>query len=307
MPAWGARVQANPACYPQYDDERLVRQADVANGLGVTTTGFSISGAGATNYALQPVAGLHANITPAPLTILSVTANDKPYDALASSTLTTAGASLQGIINSDNVTLDSSGAAGTFASVNAGSNIPVAASGFTLAGSKASDYSLSQPAGLSANIVPAVVTATITGNPTKAYDGSNSATLTDSDYHLSGFVGAQGAAVPQSATANYLSPNAGTNIGLQSTLAISDFVADAGTNLANYSMPSTATGVLGTITPKVLNLTGTRVYDTTTNADGSLFGTLTGLNGDTLSVSGVGTLPSKNVGTENSPYLEASL
>lgn len=274
-------------------------QADVANGLVVTTTGFSISGAGATNYALQPVTGLHANITPAPLTILSVTANNKPYDALASGTLTTAGASLQGIINSDNVTLDSSGAAGTFASVNAGSNIPVAASGFTLGGSKALDYSLSQPTGLSANITPAVITATITGNPTKAYDGSNSATLTNLDYHLSGFVGAQGADVPQSATANYLSPNAGTNIGLESTLVISDFVAHAGTNLANYSMPSSATGVLGTITPKVLNLTGTRVYDTTTNADASLFGTLTGLNGDTLSVSGVGTLPSKNVGTES--------
>ena len=208
---------------------------------------------------------------------------------------------------SDNVTLDSSGAAGTFASVNAGSNIPVAASGFTLAGSKASDYSLSQPAGLSANIIPAVVTATITGNPTKAYDGSNSATLTDSDYHLRGFVGAQGAAVQQSATANYLSPNTSYGVGLLSTLVISDFVADAGINLANYSMPSTGTGVLGTITPKVLNLTGTRVYDTTTNADGSLFGTLTGLNGDTLSVSGVGTLPSKNVGTETFTfYLEAS-
>ena len=197
------------------------------------------------------------------------------------------------------MTLDSSGAAGTFASVNAGSNIPVAASGSTLAGSKAFDYSLGQPTGLSANIAPAVITATIVGNPTKAYDGSNSATLTNSDYHLVAFIGSQGAAVPQSATANYLSPNAGANIGLQSTLVISDFVADAGTNLANYSMPSSATGVLGTITPKVLNLTGTRVYDTTTNADGSLFGTLTGLNGDTLSVSGVGTLPSKNVGTEN--------
>ena len=89
--------------------------------------------------------------------------------------------------------MGSSGAAGTFASVNAGFNIPVAASGFTLAGSKAIDYSLSQPTGLSANIIPAVITATITGNPTKAYDGSNSATLTNSDYHLSGFVGAQGA------------------------------------------------------------------------------------------------------------------
>src|SRR5262249_30767311 len=52
-------------------------QADVANGVAVSTSGFSISGPGASNYALQPVTGLHANITPAPLIILGVTANDK--------------------------------------------------------------------------------------------------------------------------------------------------------------------------------------------------------------------------------------
>ena len=274
-------------------------QADVANGIAVSTTGFSISGTGASNYALQPVTGLHANITPAPLTIQQVTANDKPYDSLATDTLSTGSAVLQGILNSDNVTLNSSGATGTFASVNAGANIPVTASGFTLGGTKAFDYSLSQPTGLSATINPAQITATIIGNPTKQYDGSNSATLTNANYELDGFVSGQGATVPQSATANYLSPNAGTNVGLASTLVISDFVANAGTNLANYQMPSSATGTGGTITPKVLNLNATRVYDTTTGANSALFGTLTGLNGDTFTVSGDGALVSKNVGTEN--------
>jgi filamentous hemagglutinin family protein len=274
-------------------------QADVANGIAVSTTGFSISGTGASNYALQPVTGLHANITPAPLTILGVTANDKPYDATTSGSLSAGGATLQGIFNSDNVTLNSAGAAGTFSSPNAGSGIPVTASGFALSGTKAFDYAVSQPTGLSATISPAVVTATIVGNPTKQYDGSNSATLTNADYSLSGFATGQGATVPQSATANYLSANAGANIGLESTLVISDFVPNAGTNLANYVLPSSATGTLGTITPKVLNLSGTRVYDTTANASNSLFGTLTGLNGDTLTVSGTGTLVSKNVGTES--------
>jgi len=274
-------------------------QADVANGIAVSTSGFSISGTGASNYALQPVTGLRANITPAPLMILGVTANDRPYDGTTTGTLSAGGATLQGIFNADNVTLSSSGAAATFASANAGSGIPVAASGFTLGGTKAFDYTVSQPTGLSATINPAVITATIIGNPTKQYDGSNSATLGDADYSLSGFAAGQGATVPQSATANYLNANAGTNIGLESTLVISDFVPNAGTNLANYVMPSSATGTLGTITPKILNLSGTRVYDTTTNASSSLFGTLTGLNGDTLTVSGTGTLVSKNVGTEN--------
>lgn len=273
-------------------------QADVGNGLAVTATGFSISGTGASNYSLQPVAGLHANITPASLTISNVTANSKTYDATAVATLTTSGASLNGVLGSDAVTLSMSGAFGTFASVNVGTGLTVTTGGFSLSGAKASDYTLGQPGGLTADITPRTITATIIGNPTKAYDGSTSATLTAADYALSGFVGGQNATVPQSATANYISANAGSNIGLQSTLVISDFVAAAGTDLSNYVMPSTASGTLGTITPKVLDLSGTRVYDTTTNAAAGLFGTLSGLNGDTLTVGGAGTLSSKNVGVE---------
>jgi filamentous hemagglutinin family protein len=274
-------------------------QADVGNNLAVTANGFSISGSGASNYALQPITGLQANITPALLTISGVLANNKVYDATTTATLSTSSASLNGVLGSDAVTLSTSGASATFESADAGNGIPVTASGFTLGGSKAFDYSLSQPSGLSANITPAPITATITGNPTKAYDGTNSATLTAGDYTLTGFVTGQSATVPQSATANYLSANAGTNVGLQSTLVISDFVAGSGTNLANYIMPSTASGTLGTITPMVLNLSGTRVYDTTTNAAGTLFGTLTGLDGDTLTASGTGVLASKDVGTES--------
>ena len=273
-------------------------QADVGNNLAVTASGFSISGSSASNYTLQPVTGLQANITPAPLTLLGVTGDNKVYDGTTAATLNVAAASLNGVLGSDPVTLSTSGASGTFASADAGTGIPVTASGFTLSGTKAFDYSLSQPTGLTANITPAPIAATITGNPTKAYDGSNSATLTAGDYTLSGFVSGQSATVPQSATANYLSANAGTDVGLESTLVISDFVAGPGTNLANYIMPSSATGTLGTITPMVLNLSGTRIYDTTTSAAGTLFGTLSGLDGDTLTVSGTGTLDSKNVGTE---------
>jgi filamentous hemagglutinin family protein len=273
-------------------------QADVGSSLAVTANGFTINGSGASNYTLQSITGLRSSITPAPLTVSSVTGNNKVYDAATAATLNTSGASLNGVLGSDSVTLATGGASAAFASADAGNGIPMTASGFTLSGGKASDYSLSQPSGLNANITPAPITAAITGNPTKAYDGSNSATLTAADYALSGFVGSQSATVPQSATANYLSANAGTDVGLESTLVISDFVASSGTNLANYSMPSSATGTHGAITPMVLNLSGTRVYDTTTGAASTLFGTLNGLGGDTLAVSGTGMLNSKNVGPE---------
>ena len=276
-------------------------QANVGNGIGVTASGFSISGSAATNYILQPIAGLAANITPKGLTISGVTATDKVYDGTTADTLNAGSATLNGVLGSDNVTFSSSGAGGQFSTANVGNNLDVTTSGFTLGGAQAGNYTLTQPGGLTANITPRPLTATITGSPTKVYDGTNSATLTASDYTLTGFVTGQGASIPQSATANYTTPNAGTGLGVQSTLVVSDFVANAGTNLSNYILPATASGNNGVITPYVLNLTGTRVYDANTDAAASLFGSsgvLTGLNGDQLTVSGTGTLSTKNVGKQ---------
>lgn len=284
-------------------------QSNVGNGIAVTANGFSISGSAAANYLLQPVAGLAANITPKALTISGVTATDKVYDGTLSDTLNTASAVLNGVLGSDSVTLTSSGAGGTFSTANVGSHLDVAISGFTLGGAQAGNYTVVQPGGLAASITPRPITATITGSPSKVYDGTNSATLTAGDYTLTGFVSGQGASIPQSATANYTTPNAGSGLGVQSTLVVSDFVANGGTLLSNYSLPSTASGTNGVITPYVLNLTGTRVYDANTDAAATLFGSngvLTGLNGDQLTVSGTGTLSTKNVGAQQ-PFAAGSI
>jgi trimeric autotransporter adhesin len=272
-------------------------QVNVGNNLAVSASGFSISGTASSNYILQPITGLTASITPATLTISGVTAANKAYDGTTSDTLGSSSATLNGVLGTDNVTLSSSGASGQFITADAGNNLAVTTSGFTLSGTQASNYTLTQPGGLTANITPAPLTAVITGSPTKVYDGTESATLTASDYTLTGFVTGQGATIPQSATANYTTPNAGTGLGVVSTLVTSDFVANAGTNLANYILPSSASGNNGVITPLVLNLTGTRVYDANTDGMGSLFGTITGLNGDTFTLSGQGSSSSKNVGS----------
>jgi hypothetical protein len=272
-------------------------QSNVGTGIAVTANGFSISGSASSNYSLQPISGLTATITPATLTIAGVTAADKIYDGTTSDALNTGSALLQGVLGSDNVTLSTGGAQGTFSTANVGSNLAVSASGFTLGGTADGNYVLTQPGNLTANITPRPLTAVITGSPTKIYDGTNSATLTASDYTLNGFVGGQGASIPQSATANYATPNAGTGLGVQSTLVVSDFVANSGTLLSNYILPTSASGSNGVISPYVLNLSGTRVYDAGTDAAGNLFGTLTGLNGDTFTVSGQGSVSSKNVGS----------
>jgi filamentous hemagglutinin family protein len=274
-------------------------QANVGNGLTVNATGFQITGSESANYLLQPVNGLVANITRAVLTLSGVTANDKTYDGNTSASLNIAGnAALHGVFAGDTVGFDGSAAGGQFVTANAGNNLGVGVSGFALNGSSSGNYQLTQPQGLAADINPKQLIATIIGSPTKVYDGTDSATLTAADYDLVGFVGSDGASIPQSATANYVTKNVGTGLGVVSTLVTSDFLANSGTNLTNYVLPTTGSGNNGIIQPKVINLTGTRVYDGTLVADGSLFGVLQGVNGETLGVAGSGSLATKIVGEQ---------
>ncbi len=276
-------------------------QANVGNNIAVTASGFSISGSAAANYTLQPLAGLSANISPAQLVVNGAVANNKVYDSTTAATINSSGATLTGVLGSDNVTLASGSAAGQFATANAGTNLQVTASGFTLAGAQAGNYTVQQPQNLFADITPAPLAVTITGNPVKQYDGTKSVTLGASDFTITGFVGTQSATVTQTAASGYQSPNVGTHVGVSATLEPSDYSAALGTNLSNYALPTEATGTLGEITAKVINLTGTRMYDATTGADASLFssgGVVNGVNGETLSLTGAGTLTSKNVGRQ---------
>ncbi|WP_158601891.1 YDG domain-containing protein [Pararobbsia silviterrae] len=276
-------------------------QSNVGNNIAVTASGFSISGSAAGNYVLQPLTGLTANITPALLTVSGAVANNKVYDATTNATINSSDATLSGVLGSDSVTLSSGSATGQFITPNAGTNLQVFASGFTLSGPQAGNYVVSQPSNLFANITPAPLSVTITGNPIKQYDGTTSVTLGASDFTITGFVAGQSATITQTASSGYLSPNVGTNIGIGATLEPPDYSAAVGTKLSNYTLPTSASGTLGEITAKVIDLTGTRVYDGTTNATSVLFssdGVIDGVNGQTLTLSGVGTLPTKDVGNQ---------
>ena len=284
-------------------------QANVGNNLTVTPGTFSISGSEAANYALVQPSGLTANITPATLTISGVMANNKIYDATTADSLNTTNGVLNGVLGSDSVSLSSTGATAQFGQSNVGNNLAVSAGGFTIGGASASNYTLAQPSGLTANITPAPLTVTITGSPTKTYDGSTFVTLSASDYTIAGFVSGQGATLPQTASASYGTPNAGTGLAVNATLTPSDYLANAGTNLSNYTLATTAFGDLGVINPVVLNLTGQRVYDANTDAAATLFGNngvLSGVNGQTLTLSGTGTLSTKNVGVQQ-PFAAGGL
>ena len=69
----------------------------------------------------------------------------------------------------------------------------LAAGNFTPApGTMASDYTLPTAASGAGHITAKAVTAAIVDSPTKPYDGSTSATLSSSNFSLSGLVGAEG-------------------------------------------------------------------------------------------------------------------
>ncbi|MBC3540965.1 YDG domain-containing protein [Rufibacter sediminis] len=149
----------------------------VGNGKAVTVTGYSISGATVANYTLVQPTGLVANITPKALIVAGAIANSKTYDGTTSATI---GGTLTGVISPDVVTWVN---AGTFASSNVGTGIAVTSAG-SLSGTDSGNYTLTQPAGLTANINRRSLTVTAVGQ-NKTYDGTTDASVVLSSDKLS--------------------------------------------------------------------------------------------------------------------------
>jgi hypothetical protein len=131
-------------------------------GTGIAVTAADVlSGASSNDYSITQPVGLTGTITPAALALSGTTVvNSKVYDGSTAAAL--GGAVLSGVITGDSVTLSQTGA---FASQHVGINIAVAATD-SLSGASASDYSITQPVGLTGTITPASlnVTGTTVGN-----------------------------------------------------------------------------------------------------------------------------------------------
>ncbi|MEP9360906.1 YDG domain-containing protein [Sphingomonas sp. KR3-1] len=275
--------------------------ANAGSGIGVTVSGFTISGADAGNYALFQPAGLTANIARRGLTIVGLIANDKFYDSTTAATLG-GSPTLVGVLSGDTVALNGLGSTASFLQSNVGTDLRVNIGGFAIAGAQAGNYALSQPSGLTADINPVMLTGTILGNPAKTYDGTTSVSLTGANYALTGFIAGEGGTITQSSGAAYDSANAGART-VTATLVVSDFVANAGTLLSNYVLPTAISGA-GTINQAALTATiignPTKVYDATTtatltSANYALAGFVAG-EGATVTQT-AGTYASKNVGS----------
>jgi hypothetical protein len=119
----------------------------------VTVTGLSLLGPDAPKYALTPLT-VKADISPAVLTVIGVSASDKTYDGDTAATLSTSNTTLIGALSGDIVGLDSTGALGAFTDPNAGTAKTVLVSGLVINGTDVANYGLTQPT-TTANILPA--------------------------------------------------------------------------------------------------------------------------------------------------------
>lgn len=146
-------------------------------------------------------------------------ANDKTYDG---ATTATGSVSLTGVVTGDTVT-----ASGTyaFADKNAGTGKTVTASGVTLAGADAGNYTLASTATDTADIAKKGLTGALTAN-NKTYDGTTTAT---------GSIGLTGVLAGETVTASGAYAFADRNAGTGKTVTASGAVL-AGADAGNYSL-----------------------------------------------------------------------
>ncbi|NVO05749.1 MAG: hypothetical protein HXX19_07340, partial [Rhodoferax sp.] len=153
----------------------------------------------------------------------------------------------------------------------------------------------------------APLTAPLTGTVQKQYDGLTSvANLANANFALAGWVGDEGATVTQT-SGSYASQNVSDNPGnglVSTTLAASHFSARAGTDLANYQLPTAASGAVGRITPAPLdvqvNHSATFVTLNANNAPDMGF-SFTGLQNGETAASVLGSLSRSYTGTSATP------
>ncbi|NBV19941.1 YDG domain-containing protein, partial [Janthinobacterium sp.] len=272
---------------------------NAGNGKAVTVSGATLAdGSGlASNYTVSNATGVTGNITQKALTVTGVTAADKVYDGSLAAALS--GGTLSGMVGLE--TLGLSSLSGVFSDKNVGSAKTVTVTGGALSngsnGGLASNYTVSNPLGLTASISKATISG-ITGLSAldKIYNGNVNVSLSPATAVINGKIAGDDVQL-FSANGAFTDKNAGTN----KTVNISNITL-SGSDLANYNFINNSATATASITPKALTVTGVvaanKVYDATTKATVT-GGTLSGLvGGETLGLSGLsGTFVNKNAGT----------
>ncbi len=226
---------------------------NAGTGKTVTAGGLSLSGAASGNYVLaSPVAAAAIGVIDPAVVTASLTGSvHKTYDGTAIATLSPSNYGLAGLIFGDSVTLN---AAAVYDNKNAGTGKTVTANGLSLSGAASGNYVLASPAVAAAIgvIDPLVLTASLTGTVQKPFDGTTAASLTATNYNLSGVLAGDNVSSNNPAAGSYDSSTAGT--GKIVTVAGLTLL---GTDGGNYILASPAiSGAVGIITPAPISLLG---------------------------------------------------
>jgi hypothetical protein len=201
----------------------------------------------------------------------------KPYDGNTDATLISTNFSLSGLVNSENFTITQTGGTYNSKDVPAANTVSatLAAGDFTpAAGTLASNYVLPTTASGPGHITKVVLTASITGDPTRPYNGTKAATLTAANFSLNGLVGTEKFTITQT-SGTYNSKDVATANTVTANLTASDFTPTAGADAGNYMLPMTASGA-GHITR--MTLTAAIIGNPTKPYDGNTGATLAAAN-----------------------------
>ena len=233
------------------------------------TSSFSLSNP---NYVIGSIAAL--NITPRPV----ILAGTQQYDG--STTVQGTSLGVSNLVQGDTVTIGGSVVNGvSSANANAVAQNLLILNGLTQSNG---NYTLSGGSG-SVTITPRVVS--LSGG--KFYDGTT--TVAGNNLQVTNAVGGDLISVTGKITNGIADPNASSTAKTLLTLS--------GLSLsnANYTLDG-GSGVV-TVSPVLVSLSGSKVYDGTTLVQGSQMSVNSVLPGETVTVTGSGTLSSKDVGT----------
>lgn len=229
--------------------------------VGAGTTSITATQEGDNSYNTATPVSQNLVVNKINLTVSGATVTSKTYNG--NTTAAIIGATLVGVINSDDVSVSGNG---TFDNANVANGKSVT-SNLTLEGTKAANYSLTQPT-LTGNITTKNLTVTGATVTSKVYNQSTLATITGAT--LVGVIAGETVSVSGNGTFN--DANVGNGKSVTSSLELS------GANAANYTL--TQPTLTGDITPVSLTISGisiaNKAYDSTTTA--SIVGTAT-LNG----------------------------
>lgn len=159
--------------------------------------------------------------------------------------------------------------------------------------------------------VTPVLSSTLGGSVSKTYDGTTTIGLAGATFAApTGHIDGDSGGTMSASTGTLANPNVGSGILVSANSPTLTGVLGGGGTYPVYGYGASASGSIGQVSPlavsTTVNLSGSRVYDGTNVVDASIF-SIGGLVGsETLTLSGAGTVPDKNVGV-NKPVTLGSL